>query len=275
MQASGVGNMGVDEIIKATMISNIILMILSSTSHIANSQATLAPAPAPAPPVVNLTDLLSHAGPFLTFLAHIRDTQVIETFQDRAANPTDGITIFAPSDSAFSSLNTLSPPLSNLTRDQLQSLLLFHALPTYYTLTDLSKNLSGTTATTLAGARYSLNLTDDSSGTITVDSGWTRTAITSSVYSTAPVAVYAVGHVLIPEAIFGTAPPPLPPAPPSSALPPKGPGGVDHDQGPTPEPVKPKADDSSSSTSRAIVGGVLVVIANYLVLLISSSVILV
>ncbi|KAG9145454.1 hypothetical protein Leryth_021451 [Lithospermum erythrorhizon] len=88
--------------------------------------------------VNNITDLLSVAGPFHTFLNYLVSTKVIDTFQDRANNTEEGITIFVPKDSAFTSLQT---PLKNLTNDQLKSLLLFHALPHYYSLSDF-KNLS-------------------------------------------------------------------------------------------------------------------------------------
>lgn len=66
---------------------------------------------------------------------------------------------------------------------------------------------------TFAGGDYSVNFTDNS-GTIRLNSGWTRTKVSSAVYSTDPVAIYQVDKVLLPEAIFGTDIPPMPaPAP--------------------------------------------------------------
>lgn len=169
------------------------------------------PAPAPAPDFVNLTDLLSVAGPFHTFLGYLESTKVIETFQNQANNTEEGITIFIPKDSAFSSLK--KPSLSNLTNDQLKSLCLFHALPHYYALADF-KNLTGLSPiSTFGGGQYSLNFTDVS-GTVHLSSGWTNTKVSSSVHSTDPVAVYQIDKVLLPEAIFGTDIPPMPaPAP--------------------------------------------------------------
>lgn len=64
---------------------------------------------------------------------------------------------------------------------------------------------------TFAGAPYTLNLTDDM-GTISVQSMWSRPKISSSVYATRPVAVYALNKVLLPMQIFSKDPP-LAPAP--------------------------------------------------------------
>ncbi|CAO2820285.1 unnamed protein product [Amaranthus hypochondriacus] len=170
-----------------------------------------APAPAPGPTYVNLTELLSVAGPFHTFLNYLESTKVIDTLQNQANNTDEGLTLFVPKDSAFSSLK--KPSLSNLTQDQLKKLCLFHALPHYYSLADF-RNLSEIGGVnTLAGGDYSLNFTDVS-GTIHMTSGWSVTKISSSVWSTEPVGIYQVDKVLLPEAIFGTDIPPMPaPAP--------------------------------------------------------------
>ncbi|GMI98546.1 FASCICLIN-like arabinoogalactan 7 [Hibiscus trionum] len=172
---------------------------------------TPTPAPAPAPEYVNLTYLLSVAGPFHTFLNYLESTKVIDTFQNQANNSEQGITIFIPKDSSFKGLK--KPTLSNLSNDQLKSLVLFHALPKYYALADFSELSAKGPATTLAGGQYTLNFTDNS-GTVRLDSGWSKTKVTSAVHSTDPVAIYQVDKVLLPEAIFGTDIPPVPaPAP--------------------------------------------------------------
>ncbi|KAL9360592.1 hypothetical protein Peur_048715 [Populus x canadensis] len=177
-----------------------------------SSSPAPAPAPAPTPPYVSLTDLLSVAGPFHTFLSYLESTKVVDTFQNQANNTDEGITIFVPKDDAFKNLK--KPSLSNLTQDQVKQLILFHALPHYYALADF-KNLSQVSpVSTFAGAGgYALNFTDVS-GTVHLDSGWSKTKVSSSVHSTDPVAVYQVDKVLLPEAIFGADIPPAPaPAP--------------------------------------------------------------
>ncbi|XP_068668385.1 fasciclin-like arabinogalactan protein 7 isoform X2 [Aristolochia californica] len=169
------------------------------------------PAPAPAPDYVNLTDLLTVAGPFHTFLNYLEQTQVIRTFQNQANNTDEGITIFVPKDQAFSSLK--KPTLSNLTMDELKSLLLFHSLPHYYSLAEFNNLSKVGPVSTMAGGQYTMNFTDIM-GTVHVSSGWANSKISSSVHSTDPVALYQVDKVLLPEAIFGLPPPPSPaPAP--------------------------------------------------------------
>ncbi|KAL3624615.1 hypothetical protein CASFOL_031283 [Castilleja foliolosa] len=172
---------------------------------------TPTPAPAPAPEYVNLTYLFSVAGPFHTFLDHLQTTKVIDTFQTQANNTHQGITIFVPKDTAFSHPRR---SLSNLTQDQLKNLLLFHALPRYYSLSDFTDLSRRNPVPTLAGGGlYSLNFTDNS-GTIQMTSGWSTSKISSAVHSGDPVSIFQVDSVLLPEAIFGTDIPPTPaPAP--------------------------------------------------------------
>ncbi|KAK1431110.1 hypothetical protein QVD17_14348 [Tagetes erecta] len=168
------------------------------------------PSPEPAPEYVNLTDLLSVAGPFSIFLNYLESTKLIETLQTQANDTEEGITLFVPKNTAFSNLK--KPSLSNLTSDQLKQLCLFHVLPHYYSLSDF-KNLSGSgPVNTLAGGSYTLNFTDES-GTVHIGSGWTNTVVSSSVHAKDPVAIYQVNKVLLPEAIFGTNIPPPAPAP--------------------------------------------------------------
>lgn len=182
------------------------------------SSLTPTPAPAPAPEYVDLAQLLSVAGPFHTFLKYLQSTKLIDTFQKQANDTEEGITIFVPKDAAFSSLK--NPSLSNLTEDQLKSLLSFHALSHYYTLSDF-RNLSqqNPIPTFAGGNNFGLNFTDNE-GTIRIDSGWTRTKVISAVHAADPVAIYETDRVLLPEGIFGTDIPPMPapaPAPAASA----------------------------------------------------------
>ncbi|KAK8591937.1 hypothetical protein V6N13_062531 [Hibiscus sabdariffa] len=185
---------------------------------------TPAPAPAPTPAYVNLTSLLSVAGPFHTFLDYLVSTKVIETFQNQANNTEQGITIFVPKDSAFKGLK--KPSLANLSDDQLKSLILFHALPKFYSLAGFSELGTKGPISTLAGGQYLLNFTYDS-GTVHLDSGWSKTKVTSAVLSTDPVAIYQVDKVLLPEAIFGTDIPPTPaPAPAPAPAPERSPAAA-------------------------------------------------
>lgn len=206
---------------KAAMFAAAVVAVLLSSPSPALAQKKSPPAapspvslppslaPAPAPHYVDLAELLSVAGPFHTFLNYLEKTNVIETFQSQANKTKEGVTIFVPKDSAFAAIKQST--FSNLTGDQLKTLLLYHAFPKFYSLAEF-KNLSELNpVNTFAGAPYTLNLTDDM-GTISVQSMWSRPKISSSVYATRPVAVYALNKVLLPMQIFSKDPP-LAPAP--------------------------------------------------------------
>ncbi|KAF3331081.1 Fasciclin-like arabinogalactan protein 7 [Carex littledalei] len=203
-----------------SILTPIILTLFISTPTLAQAPAPMfmppTPAPAPAPHYVNLTDLLSVAGPFQTFLNYVVQTKVIDTFQNQANNTDQGVTLFVPKNSAFTALKKTT--FSNLTEEQLKSLLLYHGFPKYYSLAEF-KNLSALNpVSTFAGGQYTVNLTYDM-GTVRVASMWSNPNVTSSVYSTRPVAVYEVNKVLLPLQIFSTDPPLAPapaPAPESS-----------------------------------------------------------
>ena len=170
------------------------------------------PAPAPAPHHVNITELLALAGPYGTFLDYLTRTDVIRTSQSQANATTDhyhdqgGVTVFAPQDSAFAAVDGAA--LSNLTADQLRTLMLCHGVPRYLPLSSFAALAASGPVPTFAGGvpGCALNVTD-AAGRIHVASGWTRAArLVSSVYSTPPVAVYALDRVLLPEQVFPTEP---------------------------------------------------------------------
>lgn len=223
-----------------------------------------APAPAPTPAYVNLTALLSVAGPFHTFLNYLESTKVIDTLQNQANNTEEGLTLFVPKDAAFSALKKPLPSLSNLTQDQLRQLCLFHALPHYYSLSDF-KNLSDVGGIpTFAGGDYTLNLTDVS-GTIHMTSGWSDTKISSSVFSTAPVGIYQVDKVLLPEAIFGTDIPPMPAPAPAPDIAPVADAPTDASKNKK-SPSSSTSDDKSAASRVVVMGSLAVGVVGGLVL---------
>ena len=184
----------------------------ATLSQRTSSPVVETPAPAPAPHHVNLTELLALAGPYGTFLDYLTRTDVIRTFQSQASATTDhdhdqgGVTVFAPQDSAFAAVDGAA--LSNLTADQLRTLMLCHGVPRYLPLSSFAALAASGPVPTFAGGvpGCALNVTD-AAGRIHVASGWTRAArLVSSVYSTPPVAVYALDRVLLPEQVFPTEP---------------------------------------------------------------------
>ncbi|KAH9315439.1 hypothetical protein KI387_024066, partial [Taxus chinensis] len=177
------------------------------------------PAPAPATAFVNLTDLLSLAGPFSTFLSLLESTDLLTSVQTQANNTEEGVTIFAPSDKAFASLK--ATPLSNLTADQKKALILAHVISKFYALSDFQNfsNPANTMATGMNGGKYNLNITAKS-GAVSLSSGYVTVPIFSTVHVTYPVALYAISKVLLPEDIFGLpSPSPAPSPAPDAASP--------------------------------------------------------
>lgn len=228
-----------------------VLVLFGSSPLEARAAGPVSPSPAPAPAAefLNLTDLLTVAGPFHTFLNYLVSSKVIDTFQNQANNTQQGITIFVPKDTAFSSLK--KPALTNLTKEQLKSLLLFHALPKYYSLADFESLSRSNPVNTYAGGSYTLNFTY-TSGTIHVISGWSDTKISSSVHSTVPVAVYQVDKVLLPQAIFGVPPPPSStPAPaPAPTTVPTADSSSSAPSGDASDASSPKSNSTASSSYR-------------------------
>ena len=232
---------------KFPIVFSTLLLLCSSayakTASPPSSSPTPTPAPAPGPDYVNLTDLLGVAGPFHTFLGYLQSTKAIDTFQNQANNTEEGITIFVPKDGAFSSLK--KPSLSKLTQDQLKSVILFHALPHFYTLSDF-KNLSQTSSTpTFAGGDYTLNFTDNS-GSVHINSGWSKTKVSSAVHATDPVAIYQIDKVLLPEAIFGTDIPPTPAPAPAPEIAPAADSPADDKHAKSKSSLESSPDGSSS-----------------------------
>jgi uncharacterized surface protein with fasciclin (FAS1) repeats len=181
----------------ATAVLAVALSSPAVTHETKNPAAPSSPIDLP-PPVhhVDLADLLDVAGPFQTFLNYLQKTSVIETFQSQADHTKAGITIFVPRDSAFAALKKkkkkkTTPAIASLTKAQLKSLLLYHALPRFYSLAEVGSLRWRSPAATFAGSQYTLNLTEDI-GTIRVRSAWSNAKIGSTVYGTAPVAVYEV-----------------------------------------------------------------------------------
>ncbi|KAF7143327.1 hypothetical protein RHSIM_Rhsim05G0057600 [Rhododendron simsii] len=152
---------------------------------------------------VNVTDILSSPNvPLHTFLSLLQTENVIEILQTQA-NAQTGLTLFAPNDTAFAIDNV---PWGNLSLDQLQSLLLSHALPEYFG--DRSSGISTlrqlSPVTTMAGGQYTLSFTSVLDTFCVNVSGSSRAQVLNAVnVSTYPTQVYQIDKVLMPEVIFG------------------------------------------------------------------------
>ncbi|KAK6290303.1 hypothetical protein POUND7_001844 [Theobroma cacao] len=178
---------------------------------------------APAPPIRtdNITSILEKGGQFTTFIRLLKATQVADQLNNQLStpDPNDGLTIFAPSDNAFSSLNPGT--LNTLSDREKLQLVQFHILPTLMSSTQFqtASNPLRTQAGDVKSGRFPLNVTA-SGNQVNITTGVVNTTVANTVFSDRRIAVYQVDQVLLPLQIFGTTPAPAPaPAKPEKDVP--------------------------------------------------------
>ncbi|XP_020212555.1 fasciclin-like arabinogalactan protein 11 [Cajanus cajan] len=167
-------------------------------------------APAPAGPT-NITQVLEKAGQFTTFIKLLKATQVADRVNSQLNNSNQGLTIFAPTDNAFSSLKAGTLNSIN-SQDQMQ-LVQFHILPTLYTVSQFqtASNPLHTQAGNSDDGEYPLNVTT-SGNQVNVTTGVVDTTVSNTIFSDNQLAVYQVDKVLLPMALFGSSAPTAAPA---------------------------------------------------------------
>ncbi|EES12346.1 hypothetical protein BDA96_06G128400 [Sorghum bicolor] len=204
-----------------------VVMSVSALHHAGAHRPLVKPSPATTtrtdarPPArqvakrANLTAILTLDGPFRAFLSYLQETNLVEVFESQAYLTDQGITIFVPVDTAFDAVKP--PGLSELSVQELKNLMMYHSLPKHYELADFERLSHTRPVTTLAGGMYTVNVTYDE-GTVHVHSKWAHAKIVGSVSVDAPMAIYELDRVLLPDALFHAQPPvaDLPAAPPPS-----------------------------------------------------------
>lgn len=191
-----------------------------------------APAQSPGPPpATDIYKILIKASQYSVLLRLLRSTKVGEQINNQLGNSNSELTIFAPTDNAFSSLKTGT--LNGLSDQQKVQLLQFHLVPSFISITNF-QTLSNPVQTQAADTyEYPLNITTNGNQ-VNISTGIVNTTISGTVYSDNQLAVYQVDKVLQPLGIF--APRPQPPAP-----------------APAPPKPKKKSADSESSSPDATV----------------------
>ncbi|XP_054782489.1 fasciclin-like arabinogalactan protein 11 [Prosopis cineraria] len=208
-----------------------ILLLLLLFVHTISAQTV------PAGPT-NITQVLEKAGQFTTFIKLLEATQVAGRINAQLNNSNQGLTIFAPTDNAFASLE--SGTLNSINSQEQLQLVQFHILPTLYTMSQFqtASNPLQTQAGNGGDGQFPLNVTT-SGNQVNVTTGVVDATVANTIYSDSQLAVYQVDQVLLPLALFG--------APPTAA--------------PAPAPTRPeknvRASDSPSSTTSNNTSGVL------------------
>ncbi|GER53285.1 FASCICLIN-like arabinogalactan 6 [Striga asiatica] len=195
----------------------LLLLLLSSAS------AQRAPAPSNRATPVNITGILDHAGGYTSFIRLLNDTQAAVQIDNQANNSHDGMTVFAPTDNAFTNLP--AGALNNLTTQQQVQLVLYHICPKFYTLDDLRtvSNPVRTQASGQDGGVFGLYVSGGVGSGVNISTGVVSVPIYNAVRAEFPLAVYQVDRVLMPRE-FSEARPPAP-APPANGTRARGGGG--------------------------------------------------
>ncbi|KAL0904700.1 hypothetical protein M5K25_026837 [Dendrobium thyrsiflorum] len=193
-----------------------------------------AEAPAAAPAPVNLTDLMTRKGCALFAGLLSADSDTLKTFEESAEG---GLTVFCPSDPA---VKAFLPLYKNLTADGLKS-----------------NNGVVTTLATDGGASKNYNFTvQDDGEKVTLETGVTTAAITSTLIDQDPVAVYEVDKVLQPLELFKPAETEAPEPAPAKSKKKKGKQTAEPPvDSPDAAPADLAADDNAASGTRFVFAG--------------------
>ncbi|KAE8692962.1 Fasciclin-like arabinogalactan protein 11 [Hibiscus syriacus] len=199
-----------------TTLSFLILFVLHCSTTLAQGPAAAPVAPTPAPPSpTNVTKILKKVGQFTLFIRLLKTTQVANQLLGQLNNSNNGITIFAPTDNAFSSLKSVT--LNSLNDEQKVELVQFHIVPTYLSSSQFQtiSNPLRTQAGDSDDGKFPLNITT-SGNSVNITSGLTNTSVSGTVYTDGQLAVYQIDQVLQPMQIFAPRPPAPAPAPAKS-----------------------------------------------------------
>ncbi|KAF5744693.1 fasciclin and related adhesion glycoprotein [Tripterygium wilfordii] len=196
---------------QALFTSSLIFLCLLHCSILVLAQSP-ALAPAPSGPT-NVTKILEKAGAFSVLIRLLKSTQMISQLNSQLNDSNNEMTIFAPSDSGFSSLKTGT--LNSLTDQQQVELLQFHMIPNYLTMSQF-QTVSNPLRTEAGGdnsGRFAFNITT-TGNSVNITTGLTNTSVSGTVYTDGQLAIYQVDKVLLPIDVFTPKPPPAPaPAP--------------------------------------------------------------
>ncbi|XP_078427992.1 fasciclin-like arabinogalactan protein 6 [Wolffia australiana] len=163
-----------------SLLSLLLLLLQASALH-----ATIAP-----PDAVNI---LTHGKKFTMLINLLNATSLVPTVNSLSTNTKGpGITIFAPTDSAFGKIP--AAVLSNLTTVQNKQILLLHGLTKYYNFAQLPK-LANPISTLAAGK--TLKITGKPKR-LFVCSGKVTTAVKGVLYQRFPLSIFPIADVLLP-----------------------------------------------------------------------------
>ncbi|CAI9272977.1 unnamed protein product [Lactuca saligna] len=189
------------------LLISITLLFTTITTTIAQS------APPPGPPgPTNITKILEKASQFTTLIRLFAITKVGDQINTQLNNSKQGMTVFAPTDNAFSSLSVGT--LNSLSDQQKDELVQFHVIPTFISTSQFQtlSNPLRTQAGDSTSYNFPLNITT-SGNQVNLTTGVVNATVANAIYTDGSLAVYQVDKVLLPMSLFGPQPPAAAPAP--------------------------------------------------------------
>ncbi|KAM7255131.1 hypothetical protein ACFE04_020372 [Oxalis oulophora] len=181
--------------------------------HSAISQS---PAPAPSGSA-NVTAILEKGGQFITFIRLLTTTQEDMRINSQIANSNQGMTVFAPTDNAFSNLK--AGTLNSLTDQEKIELVQFHVLPSIYTMSQFQTVSNPLRTEAGNSSQFPLNVTTSGNNQVNVSSGVNTATVSNNLVSNSKLVVYQVDQVLCPVALFGSSAPEPAPGTPDKIVP--------------------------------------------------------
>ncbi|KAM6552595.1 hypothetical protein CsatB_013357 [Cannabis sativa] len=154
-----------------------------------------AAAPTPAPAEINITGIMSAHG-CKAFSDALLANDAMEIYEDALAG---GLTVFCPLDDAF---KAFLPKFKNLTKSGKNSLLEYHGVPVYQSMSMLKSNngLMNTLATDGA-SKFDFTVQNDGEQ-VTLKTKLVTAKITGTLIDEQPVVIYTIDKVLMPKELF-------------------------------------------------------------------------
>ena len=182
--------------------------------HFPATLAQSSQAPAPSGPT-NITQILEKAGQYTILMRMMKSTQVADQINTQLNNSNQGLTVFAPTDNAFSSLK--AGTLNSLTDEQKVQLIQFHIIPNFLSISQFQtvSNPLRTQAGNSNNGEFPLNVTT-SGNQVNISTGIVDATVANTIYTDNSLAVYQVDKVLLPLDIFAAPSPAEAPAPAKS-----------------------------------------------------------
>ena len=155
----------------------------------------------------DITAVLGKAGKFSTFIGLLKSTQMDAQINDELP----GITVFAPTDSAFSELKPGT--LNSFSDQQKAALAQFHVVHTFLTVSQF-QTVSNPLHTEAGEntAEFPLNVVGNGTN-VNITTGLVNTTVDSTVYTDGQLAVYEIPQVLLSRGILSPQAPASAPVP--------------------------------------------------------------